>query len=69
MFSVMVFELSIDPYSLRRVYLDHAVVLNENHLRGMVRTFLNYYPGARTHLALDKNALAPRLSAAHGTIR
>jgi hypothetical protein len=65
----MVFEVSIDPYSLRREYLDHAVVRNENHLRGIVRTFRNYYPGARTHLALDKNALVPRLSAGHGTIR
>jgi len=42
--------------TLRRECLDHVVVLSESHLRRIVRQFLTYYHGTRTHLALDKDA-------------
>jgi hypothetical protein len=32
------------------------VVLGEKHLRQIVRRYVSYYHGARTHLALDKDA-------------
>jgi transposase InsO family protein len=46
--------------TLRRECLDHVVVLGETHLRQIVRRYLNYYHGARTHLALEKDAPDPR---------
>ena len=41
--------------TLRRDCLDHVVVLNENHLRQLVRRYLSYYHGFRTHLSLEKD--------------
>jgi putative transposase len=35
--------------TLRRECLDHVVVLNEAHLRRLLREYLIYYHGARTH--------------------
>jgi putative transposase len=46
--------------SIRRECLDHVVVLNERHLRRVLRSYLAYYHGSRTHLALGKDAPAPR---------
>jgi transposase InsO family protein len=46
--------------TLRRECIDHAVVLGETHLRRIVRRYVKYYRGARTHLALDKDAPEPR---------
>ncbi len=42
--------------TLRRECLDHVLILGEAHLRRIIRQFLSYYHGARTHLALDKDA-------------
>ena len=42
--------------SIRREGLDHVLVLGERHLRGILIRYLAYYPRARTHLALDKDA-------------
>jgi putative transposase len=47
--------------TLRRECLDHVVVLNETHLRRLLREYLIYYHEARTHLSLDKDAPEPRL--------
>jgi hypothetical protein len=47
--------------TLRRDCVDHIIVLNENHLRRLLRDYLLYYHHARTHLALDKDAPEPRL--------
>jgi putative transposase len=47
--------------TLRRECLDHVVVLNELHLRRLLREYLIYYHEARTHLSLDKDAPEPRL--------
>ena len=41
--------------TLRRDCLDHVIVLSEQHLRRIVRNYLEYYHGSRTHLALDKD--------------
>jgi putative transposase len=46
--------------TLRRECLDHAVVLNETHLRRLLREYLIYYHGIRTHLSLAKDAPEPR---------
>jgi putative transposase len=46
--------------TLRRECLDHVVILGETHLRRILRRYMNYYHGARTHLALDKDAPEPR---------
>src|SRR6266850_4762019 len=42
--------------SLRRECLDHVIVLGERHLRRLLTAYLAYYHGARTHLALEKDA-------------
>ena len=46
--------------TLRRECLDHVVVFGEAHLRRIVRCYVSYYHGARTHLALGKDAPEPR---------
>jgi putative transposase len=46
--------------TLRRECLDHMVVLNETHLRWLLRDYLAYYHSVRTHLSLDKDAPEPR---------
>ena len=43
--------------TLRRELLDHVIVLNEQHLRRLLRRFVNeYYHPCRTHLSLGKDA-------------
>jgi transposase InsO family protein len=46
--------------SIRRECLDHAIALGERHLRRLLTAYLAYYHGARTHLALEKDAPTPR---------
>ena len=41
--------------SCRRELLDHVIVLNENHLRRLVRNYIRYYLEDRTHLSLAKD--------------
>jgi transposase InsO family protein len=52
--------------TLRRECLDHVVVLGEAHLRRIVRCYVRYYHGTRTHLALGKDAPVPRSVQAPG---
>src|SRR6201990_2556347 len=42
--------------SIRRECLDHVVVLGECHLRHLLLSYMKYYNGTRTHLALEKDA-------------
>ena len=42
--------------SCRRELLDHVIVLNERHLRRLVRLYIRYYHEDRTHLSLGKDA-------------
>jgi putative transposase len=47
--------------TLRRELLDHVIVMNERHLRRLLRRYLSeYYHGCRTHLSLDKDSPEPR---------
>jgi transposase InsO family protein len=46
--------------SIRRECLDHMIVLGEAHLRRILKTYISYYNGARTHLSLKKDAPIPR---------
>jgi transposase InsO family protein len=42
---------------LRRELLDHVIVMNEGHLRRLLRRFVGeYYHPCRTHLSLGKDA-------------
>jgi putative transposase len=42
--------------SIRRDCLDHVVVLDERHLRRVLRSYLAYYHEARCHMSLDGDA-------------
>ena len=42
--------------SIRRECLDHVIILNDRHLRRMLRAYLAYYHRSRTHLGLSKDA-------------
>src|SRR5229473_7964192 len=46
--------------SIRRECLNHVIVLGEGHLQRLLTAYLTYYHGARTHLALEKDAPTPR---------
>ncbi len=41
--------------TLRRECLDHVIVMNEPHLRRVIRDFLEYYHHDRTHRSLDQD--------------
>lgn len=41
--------------TLRRDLLDHVIVLNESHLRRLLKNYLRYYHDDRTHLGLAKD--------------
>jgi putative transposase len=42
--------------SVRRECLDHVIVLGENHLHRILKSYFAYYHGSRTHLSLSKDA-------------
>jgi transposase InsO family protein len=42
--------------SIRRECLDHIVVFSESSLRRTLKSYFDYYHGARTHLSLEKDA-------------
>ena len=46
--------------SIRRECLDHVIVLSENHLRRVLRSYFSYYHDWRTHLSLDMDCPEPR---------
>jgi len=47
--------------SFRRELLDHVIVMNEGHLRRLLRRFVaEYYHRSRTHLSLGKDSPDPR---------
>jgi len=41
--------------SIRRDCLDHIIVLNERHLRRILRQYFSYYHTCRTHISLNKD--------------
>lgn len=42
--------------SIRRDCLDHVIILNERHLRRILREYISYYHNCRTHLSLNKDS-------------
>ena len=46
--------------SIRRECLDHIIVLGEEHLRRILRSYADYYNGVRTHRSLNKDAPVSR---------
>jgi transposase InsO family protein len=42
--------------SIRRECLDHLIVLNEDHLRRILRSYFNYYHDSRPHQSLERNS-------------
>ena len=42
--------------SIRRECLDHIVVTGEQHLRNILKCYMEYYNAVRTHLSLGKDA-------------
>jgi len=46
--------------SCRRDLLDHVIVLNERHLKRLMKEYVGYYHDDRTHLALAKGTPAGR---------
>ena len=41
--------------SVRRDLLDHVIVLNQRHLRRLLKEYVRYYHEDRTHLGLGKD--------------
>jgi putative transposase len=56
--------------SIRRDCLDHVMVLNEGHLRRILKSYFQYYHEARAHLSLERNSPIPREvePASHGKV-
>jgi len=46
--------------SIRGECLNHVIVLGEKHLRGILKSYFEYYHRSRTHLSLAKDAPEPR---------
>ena len=46
--------------SIRRECLNHVIILNDRHLRQVLKSYARYYHSARTHLSLDKQSPIPR---------
>jgi transposase InsO family protein len=53
--------------SVRRELLDHVIVLNEAHLRRLLRKYVGYYNRDRPHLTLGKDSPESRPGSARGT--
>ena len=49
--------------SVRRDLLDHVIVLNQRHLRRLLKEYVRYYHEDRTHLGLGKDTPRGRLAA------
>jgi transposase InsO family protein len=54
--------------SIRRECLDHLIIMNESHLRGIMQSYIRYYNTQRTHLGIKKDSPEPREVQASGKI-
>jgi putative transposase len=54
--------------SIRRECLDHFIILNEMHLRGILQEYVRYYNAKRTHLGIGKDSPEPREVQVNGEI-
>jgi hypothetical protein len=55
--------------SIRHECLDHVIVLNERHLKRVLREYLAYYHGYRTHQSLEMDAPNRRAAQSLGRVR
>ena len=55
--------------SIRRECVDHIIVLDEAHLRRILKSYARYYNETSTHLALDKDAPVSRPVQRTGVVR
>jgi putative transposase len=46
--------------SIRRECLDQVIIISERHLRRLLKSYLEYYHGSRTHLGLGKDCPVTR---------
>jgi putative transposase len=46
--------------TVRRELLDHAIILDDEHLRRLLSEYLDYYRADRTHLGVEKDAPVAR---------
>lgn len=46
--------------SIRRECLDHMIIVNEKHLRSILKEYSEYYNEIRPHLSLNRNSPIPR---------
>jgi putative transposase len=46
--------------TLRREFLDHVIVIDEQHLRRVIQEYLEYYHQDRTHRSLDQDCPVSR---------
>ena len=54
--------------SIRRECLDHLIIMNEGHLRGILQSYVCYYNAQRTHLGIGKDSPERREVQAEGEI-
>jgi hypothetical protein len=54
--------------AFRRDCLDHVIIVDERHLRNLLRDYAAYYNRLRTHLSLDKDAPLRRPVQGHGVL-
>jgi transposase InsO family protein len=54
--------------TIRRECLDHLIIMNEIHLRGILQEYIRYYNAQRTHLGINKDSPEPRQVQADGEI-
>jgi len=55
--------------SIRRDCLDHLIIVDERHLRKLLRDYVDYYNRLRTHLSLNKDTPLGRPVRSHGVLR
>lgn len=55
--------------TIRRECLDHVIVFNERHVKRVLRDYLSYYHGFRTHQSLEMDAPDGRDVERDGTVR
>jgi len=55
--------------SIRRECVDHVIVLDEAHVRRILRAYARYYNNIRTHRSLDKDAPVSRPVQRIGSIK
>lgn len=54
--------------SIRRECLDHVIILDADHLRRVLRAYVEYYNESRTHLSLAKDSPDGRHVEARGRV-